>query len=115
MIKRADYDIVPTDMQMPVPDGVSEPLTIRCEERFKDLPAVAMTATSDDDRGAGRSRPIEDVCARLDALLQENDSAMPLPLMKVNHVRIAMIRMKMIEDVGAPSKALVSLNNKNSQ
>jgi len=39
------------DMQMPVMDGVAATQEIRKEERFQDLPVVAMTANAN----AGRS------------------------------------------------------------
>jgi PAS domain S-box-containing protein len=41
-----DYDIVLMDMQMPVMDGLTATVAIRKEERFKDLPVVAMTANA---------------------------------------------------------------------
>ena len=43
-VRAADYDIVLMDMQMPVMDGVTATQEIRKEERFKNLPVVAMTA-----------------------------------------------------------------------
>ncbi len=52
-IRAVDYDIVLMDMQMPVMDGVTSTQVIRREERFKNLPVVAMTANamqSDRDR-----------------------------------------------------------------
>jgi two-component system sensor histidine kinase/response regulator len=45
-VKAADYDIVLMDMQMPVMDGVTATQEIRKEERFKNLPVVAMTANA---------------------------------------------------------------------
>jgi CheY-like chemotaxis protein len=45
-VKAADYDIVLMDMQMPVMDGVTATHEIRKDERFKDLPVVAMTANA---------------------------------------------------------------------
>ncbi|OGS98744.1 MAG: hypothetical protein A3F73_13860 [Gallionellales bacterium RIFCSPLOWO2_12_FULL_59_22] len=45
-VRAANYDIVLMDMQMPVMDGVTATLEIRKEERFKDLPVVAMTANA---------------------------------------------------------------------
>jgi PAS domain S-box-containing protein len=41
-----NYDIVLMDMQMPVMDGVTSTLAIRRQERFKELPIVAMTANA---------------------------------------------------------------------
>lgn len=45
-IRRTNYDIVLMDMQMPVMDGVTATKEIRKDERFKDLPVVAMTANA---------------------------------------------------------------------
>jgi PAS domain S-box-containing protein len=45
-INSADYDIVLMDMQMPVMDGVTASREIRKQERFRDLPVVAMTANA---------------------------------------------------------------------
>jgi two-component system sensor histidine kinase/response regulator len=44
MLDKHPYDIVLMDMQMPVMDGVAATLEIRKDERFKDLPILAMTA-----------------------------------------------------------------------
>jgi signal transduction histidine kinase/DNA-binding response OmpR family regulator/HPt (histidine-containing phosphotransfer) domain-containing protein len=45
-VRAKNYDIVLMDMQMPVMDGVTATQEIRKEERFKDLPVVAMTANA---------------------------------------------------------------------
>jgi CheY-like chemotaxis protein len=45
-VRAADYDIVLMDMQMPVMDGVTAAAEIRKDERYKDLPIVAMTANA---------------------------------------------------------------------
>ncbi len=45
-IRTVNYDIVLMDMQMPVMDGITATQEIRKEDRFKDLPVVAMTANS---------------------------------------------------------------------
>ena len=45
-VRSADYDLVLMDMQMPVMDGVTATREIRKEERFKDMPVVAMTANA---------------------------------------------------------------------
>ena len=44
MLNKRLYDIVLMDMQMPVMDGVTATKEIRKDERFKDLPILAMTA-----------------------------------------------------------------------
>jgi len=44
MLEKRSYDIVLMDMQMPVMDGVMATLEIRKDDRFRDLPIVAMTA-----------------------------------------------------------------------
>ena len=44
MLDKRTYDIVLMDMQMPVMDGVTATREIRKDERFKDLPILAMTA-----------------------------------------------------------------------
>jgi two-component system sensor histidine kinase/response regulator len=44
MLDKRTYDIVLMDMQMPVMDGTTATREIRKDERFKDLPILAMTA-----------------------------------------------------------------------
>ena len=44
MLAKRSYDIVLMDMQMPIMDGVTATKEIRKEERFKELPILAMTA-----------------------------------------------------------------------
>ncbi len=44
MLEKHVYDLVLMDMQMPVMDGVTATREIRKDERFKDLPIIAMTA-----------------------------------------------------------------------
>jgi signal transduction histidine kinase len=46
MIRTGTYDLVLMDMQMPVLDGVDATREIRTDERFNDLPIVAMTANA---------------------------------------------------------------------
>jgi two-component system sensor histidine kinase/response regulator len=43
-VRAAEYDLVLMDVQMPVMDGLTATKEIRKEERFKDLPVIAMTA-----------------------------------------------------------------------
>lgn len=50
-LDREGFDAVIMDMQMPVMDGVSAIKKIREQERFKNLPIIALTATTlDEDR-----------------------------------------------------------------
>ncbi|MBF0558047.1 MAG: response regulator [Nitrospirae bacterium] len=44
MIEKRSYDIVLMDMQMPVMDGLAATAVIRRNDRFKELPVLAMTA-----------------------------------------------------------------------
>jgi len=46
MVGEGDYDVVLMDVQMPVMDGIAATKAIRAEERFADLPIVAMTANA---------------------------------------------------------------------
>ena len=51
MVKRASYDLVLMDMQMPVMDGVSATLAIRRITRLNAMPILAMTANAmEEDR-----------------------------------------------------------------
>ncbi len=46
MVRERPYELVLMDMQMPVMDGVTATREIRKEERFRNLPIVAMTANA---------------------------------------------------------------------
>ncbi len=46
LLSRQDFDAVLMDCQMPVMDGYSATRKIREQERFKDLPVIAMTANA---------------------------------------------------------------------
>ena len=43
-LEREDFDLVLMDVQMPEMDGISAARAIRAQERFRDLPIIAMTA-----------------------------------------------------------------------
>ncbi len=44
MLNKKPYDLVLMDIQMPIMDGLTASMKIREQERFKDLPVVAMSA-----------------------------------------------------------------------
>ncbi len=44
MLEKGDYQLVLMDIQMPIMDGISATKEIREQERYKDLPIIAMTA-----------------------------------------------------------------------
>jgi len=104
MLDKADYDLVLMDMQMPVMDGVTATRAIRAQERWRELPVVAMTAnamSSDRDKclAAGMNdhvaKPIEpaDLRAALQkwirprpGLGQAPDKVQPTPLPNEFHL-----------------------------
>jgi PAS domain S-box-containing protein len=45
-VRAAPYDIVLMDMQMPIMDGIAATRQIRADDRYEDLPIVAMTANA---------------------------------------------------------------------
>jgi CheY-like chemotaxis protein len=55
-VRAGNYDMVLMDMQMPVMDGIAATRAIRSEQRFGDLPVVAMTANA---RQGDRDRCLE--------------------------------------------------------
>ena len=44
MLRRKDYDAILMDIQMPVLDGLTATVKIREEEKYKDLPIIALSA-----------------------------------------------------------------------
>jgi CheY-like chemotaxis protein len=46
MVQRADYDVVLMDIQMPIMDGYTATEKLREDDRYKDLPILAMTANA---------------------------------------------------------------------
>jgi two-component system sensor histidine kinase/response regulator len=87
-VQRQPYDIVLMDVQMPVMDGIEATRLIRADERFRELPIIAMTANAmaaDRERclGAGMNdhigKPIDpDGLIRMLARWARRDGALAL-------------------------------------
>ncbi|MEX1330526.1 MAG: response regulator, partial [Desulfobacterales bacterium] len=88
-VKENDYDVVLMDIQMPVMDGYTATREIRKDDRFKELPIIAMTAhamTGDEDKSlqAGMNghvtKPIDtgELFSTLAKWIEPGDRAMQL-------------------------------------
>jgi len=94
------YDIVLMDMQMPVMDGVTATLEIRKDERFKDLPIVAMTANAmQGDRDRCMAAGMNDHVAK--PIEPEDLWKMLLKWVKPQHATA--VRSQMAADADLPS------------
>jgi len=65
ILETQDFDAVLMDLQMPVMDGLEASRRIRAQERFRDLPIIAMTAAvMPQDRAACQSAGMNDHVAK---------------------------------------------------
>lgn len=65
MLASKAYDLVLMDIQMPVLDGYAATTRIRAQDRWRDLPVIAMTANvMDDDRAKAKEAGMNDHIAK---------------------------------------------------